>query len=91
MVLEVDESETFTPSLGINLKNRRGDWPNFDKHFPEFFFSDLGVQVLDVDVGELFLLFVNLGYTFLFRDVRQQLGPNNEEGVLTFLETWCPT
>ena len=65
VVLEIDESKSFALSIGINLKDSGGDRSKLGEHLPELFLRDLGVQVLDVDVGELFLLLVNFGHAFL--------------------------
>jgi hypothetical protein len=59
MILEVDESKTSALPLGIDLKDGGGDGPEVGEQLPQSFLTDIRVQVLDVDVGELFLLFVN--------------------------------
>jgi len=65
--LEVDESKAFALSLGVGLEDSGSDRSELGEHFPEFFLRDLSVQVLDVDVGELFLLLVDLGHAFLIQ------------------------
>ena len=73
VALKVDESKASASSLGIYLKDSRGDRSELSEHIPEFFLRDLSIQVLDVDVGELFLLLVNFGHAFLINKPRKGL------------------
>ena len=74
VVLKVDETKAFALSLRIDLEDSGGDWSEIGEHLPEFFLRDLSVQVLDVDVGELFLLLVDFCHAFLIEEARKQLG-----------------
>jgi len=65
VVLEIDESKAFALSLSIDLEDGRGDGSKIGEHLLEFFLRDLSVQILDVDVGKLFLLLVDFGHAFL--------------------------
>ena len=75
MVLKVDESETFALPFEIDLEDSRGDGSELGEHIPELFFRNLRIQVLNVDVRELFLLFVNLGHALLNKTSSEQLDP----------------
>ena len=65
MVLEVDESEASALPVRIDLEDCGGNRSKLGEHVLEFFLRDLSVQVLDVDVGELFLLLVDFSHAFL--------------------------
>ena len=65
VVLEVDESKSLALSLRVNLEDGGGDRPKLGEQFLELLLRDLSVQVLDVDVSELFLLLVDFGHPFL--------------------------
>ena len=65
VVLKVDETKALALSLRIDLEDSGGDWSEIGEHLPESFLRDLSIQVLDVDVGELFLLLVDFCHTFL--------------------------
>jgi len=65
VVLVVDESKALAVSLGIDLEDSRGDRSKLGEQILELLLRDLSVQVLDVDVGELFLLLVDFGHAFL--------------------------
>jgi hypothetical protein len=81
MVLEVDETKAFALPLKIDLEDGGGDCSKLGEHLPEFFLRDLSVQVLDVDVGELFLLLVNFGHAFLIKKPSKKLG-TRRKGVM---------
>ena len=81
VVLEVDKSKAFALSVGVGLKNGGGDRPKLSEYILEIFLRNLRVQVLDIDVGELFPLLVNLSHAFLVKDSCQQLGPRGGEGM----------
>jgi hypothetical protein len=68
VALVVDKSKAFTLSLSIDLEDGRGDRSEVGEHLPEFFLRDFSIQVLDVNVGELFLLLVDLGHAFLIKN-----------------------
>ena len=79
MTLEVDKSEAFGLPFGIGLKDSRGDRSEFYEHLLELFLGDFRVQVLDIDVGKLFLLLIDLGHPFLVEEPHRQLGPHGNK------------
>ena len=92
VVLEVDESKALALSLSIDLEDGGGDRSKLGEQLLELLLGDLSIQVLDVDVGELFLLLVDFGHAFLITKVYKRTGILQKRGdSLTFLDTWCPT
>lgn len=65
VVLEVDETKTFAVSLGVQCKDDRAGGSKWGEQNLEFFLSVIRSQVLDVNVGEFFLLLVHLCQAFL--------------------------
>jgi len=65
VVLVVDKSKALALSLSVDLEDGRGDRSKLGEQILELLLRDLSVQVLDVDVGELFLLLINFGHAFL--------------------------
>ena len=65
VVLEVDKSKALALSLSIDLEDSGGDRSELGEQSLELLFRDLSVQVLDVDIGKLFLLLVDFGHAFL--------------------------
>ena len=66
VVLEVDETETLALALLVNLDDSGGNSTVLLKESNELFLSDLSVEVLDVDVGELSPHLLDLGLTLLW-------------------------
>ena len=64
--LEVDETETTALPLVIDLNDGRGNVAELLEERHELILSDLRVEVLDVNVGELSLHLLDLGLTLLW-------------------------
>ena len=65
MIFEVDETEALAPALLISLNDGGGDVTELLEELGEFLEGGLGVEVLDVDVGELSTDLVELGLALL--------------------------
>jgi len=69
VVIVVDETEAFALPLVVGLKDSGCDWPVLLEELMELLLRNLGIEVLHVNVGELFFLLVELGEAFLLGDV----------------------